>query len=78
MNLNTTIQFKGLGKDDKVVVDREEIQGVVRAEKVTVILLKGGNRVNVGVTLDEVLGELDNVESTKRKKQLKTLNADPS
>jgi hypothetical protein len=78
MNTKKLLTFKGLGKNDTVMIDPEEIQGVVKAESITSILLKGGHRVNVGVPVDQVLSEIENSEETIKKKQRKTLNSDPS
>lgn len=76
--MSKLIQFKGLGKNDTVFIDPAEIQGIVKAESITAILLRGGHRVNVGIPVDQVIAELENLESSKRKKQLKTINEDPS
>jgi predicted DNA-binding antitoxin AbrB/MazE fold protein len=78
MNIKKLLTFKGLGKNDTVMIDPEEIQGVVKAESITSILLKGGNRVNVGIPIDQVLAEIENLEKGTRKKQREILSSDPS
>jgi hypothetical protein len=78
MNTKKLLQFKGLGKNDTVMIDPDEIQGVVKAESITAILLRGGHRVNVGISLDQVIAEIENVEKANNRKKREILAADPS